>query len=59
LGRGRLQKFKNQSFFPKVKWWWNMPITPGFFWVVGTLALPTLMFLVLRLDAKSRIEVKN
>ena len=48
-----------QSFFSKFEWWWNIPITPGITWVVGTLALPILMFMVLRPDARSIIQAKT
>ena len=47
------------NFFSKIDWWWNFPITPGFTWVVGTVAFPIILYLALSRDTKSRIKIKN
>ena len=35
------------NFYELVEWWWDIPISPFFVWMVGTLFLPILMYLVL------------
>ena len=47
------------SIFSKVDWWWNVPFTPGFTWVVGSLAFPILLYLTLSRDNKSIIKIKD
>ena len=47
------------TFFSKVDWWWNVPISPGFTWIVGSLAFPIFLYLTLSRDNKSRIRLKN
>jgi len=47
------------SFFSNVEWWWSIPITPGFTWVVGSLAFPIFIYLMLSRDNKSIVEIKK
>ena len=48
-----------ENFFSKIDWWWNIPFTPGFTWVVGTLAFPILMYITLSRDTKSITIIRN